>query len=309
MPQTYPKMDAGKTVKNKPSNSKPGLRTAEESMQWKRAENASTSTINLFTFRRVFQDIPECRTALIHNLTGCDLTALRKAIGFWLSKKEKRVHASILPDVFRDMDWTKDVDEVIMIGRGLEFSQVEKLAWCQNYDLMPCQKMVPFMVMLRAPVSTPNLVPWVEQFLRVMRRSTSMRVTKEAKLTNGTSAPVAAINGFAAGAAIYIPITVLTLEWPRDQLARFTTDGAIIMSLFQPALRDVKWIMAANVESNELRYEKAGVITYKRQDTFRFIIRHRCQIKVSLMLSPGLAYPCDSLAEVLPVLIRVARNG
>ena len=206
------------------------------------------------------------------------------------------------------MDWTKDIDEVIMIGWGLEFSQIEKLTWCQNYDLMPCQKMVSFMIMLHASVSTPNLIPWVEQFLWVMRRSTSIRVTKKAKLINRTSAPVAAINEFAAGAAIYISIMILTLEWPWDQLTRFTTDGAIIMFLFQSALRDVKWIMTANVESNELWYEKAGVITYKRQDTFCFIIWHQCQIKVSLMLSLSLAYLCDSLTEILPVLICVVRN-
>ena len=240
MLQAYQKMDVSKTVKNKLSNSKSGLQTAEELMQWKCAENTSTSMINLFTFRRVFQNIPECRTALIHNLTGCDLITLRKMIKFWLLKKKKRVHTSILSDVFEDMNWTKNVDEVIMIEWGLKFSQVEKLAWCQNYDLMPCQKMISFMIMLHALISTSNLVLWVKQFLQVMRHSTSMRVMKETKLINRTSALVAVISEFTAGAAIYISITVLTLEWSQDQLARFITDEAIIMFLFQSALRDVK---------------------------------------------------------------------
>jgi hypothetical protein len=52
--------------------------------------------MELAMFRRVFQDIPKYRAALIRCLAGGNLIALRKAIGFWLSYKEKRVYLGFL---------------------------------------------------------------------------------------------------------------------------------------------------------------------------------------------------------------------
>ena len=46
-------------------------------------------TMDLFKFRGVFHDIYECRTMIIRCLAGSYLIALRQAIGFWLSNKEK----------------------------------------------------------------------------------------------------------------------------------------------------------------------------------------------------------------------------
>ncbi len=79
-------------------------------------EDTSAFTMELAMFRRVFQDIPECRAALIRCLAGGNLIALRKAIGFWLSYKEKRAYFGFLWDVFEQMKWTEDAGRVTMMG-------------------------------------------------------------------------------------------------------------------------------------------------------------------------------------------------
>ena len=66
-------------------------------------------TVELSKFRRLFQDIPDCRTILVRCLSGANLIALRRAVGFWLSDREKRAHLSLLWDVFEHMKWSEEL--------------------------------------------------------------------------------------------------------------------------------------------------------------------------------------------------------
>ncbi|KAK3169327.1 hypothetical protein OEA41_008710 [Lepraria neglecta] len=197
--------------------------------------------------------------------------ALRKAIGFWLSGNEKKAHLSLLWDVFEDMNWTKDADRVTMMGRGLDFRRAE--AQIRDSALIHCKKMVPFIVMIRAPVDYETLVPWTKQVLSNVMCSTRMDVVEGDKREDRwDSKSIATIEGFAAGIEISIPITVLTQETPQDQLGTTTIDWTVAMSIFKPTLKNVKRIAITKVEWNKVQYETAAVISYKTVDTLRFII-------------------------------------
>lgn len=245
-------------------------------------------------FRTVFQEIPECRTAIIRCLKGGNLMALRKAIGFWLTESEKKAHLSLLWDIFEDMNWTEDVGGVTMIGRGLDFRQAE--AQLRDGILMHCPKLVPFVVMIRAPVSYEELVLWIKQVLSSVMRSTEMSVVEEGKRENRwDSKSIATIEGFVAGVKLSTPITVLTEETPQDQLEIATIDRSAALSIFKPTLKNVKRIANAKIEWNKIQYETAAVVTYKTVDTLRFIISGPpFMTNVSLILrSPSEGPRCD----------------
>jgi hypothetical protein len=259
-------------------------------------------------FRTVFQDIPECRSAIIRCLTGGNLMALRKAIGFWLSENEKKTHLSLLWDVFENMNWTEDADGVIVMGRGLDYRQAE--AQIRDSALIHCQKLVPFMIMIRAPVDYETLVPWIKQVLSNVMRSTRMSIMERNQCQNRRdSGPIATIEGFAAGIEISVPITVLTHEIPQDQLGTATVDWTIAMSIFQPTLKDVTRIAIAKVEWNKVQYETAAVITYKTVDTLRFIISGPpFMTNISLILGSPLKGPRCDWPDKPQIFIRVV-NG
>ena len=245
-------------------------------------------------FRTVFQDIPECRTAIIRCLAGGNLIALRKAIGFWLSENEKKAHLSLLWDVFEDMNWTEDADGVTMVGRGLDFRRAE--AQIRDSALMHCQKLVPFMIMIRAPVDYETLVPWIKQVLLNVMHSTRMSVMEgDERKSRWDSKSIATIEGFAAGIEISVPITVLTQGTPQDQLGTATVDWNVAMSIFKPTLKNVKRITIAKVEWNKVQYETAAVTSNKTADTLRFIIGGPpFMTTVSLILrSPSEGPRCD----------------
>ena len=75
--------------------------------------------MELSKFRRLFQDLPEGRNTLIRCLSGASLIALRSAVGFWLSDREKRAHLSLLWDVFEHMKWCEDTGGATMMGQAL----------------------------------------------------------------------------------------------------------------------------------------------------------------------------------------------
>ncbi|KAL2056554.1 hypothetical protein ABVK25_002948 [Lepraria finkii] len=220
---------------------------------------------------------------------------LRKAVGFWLSEDEKKAHLSLLWDIFEDMNWTKDTDGVTMIGRGLDFRRAE--AQIRDSALIHCQKMVPFMVMIRAPVHYETLVPWIKQVLLLnVMRSTRMSVVEGDKRKNRwDSKSIATIEGFAAGIEISVPITVLTQETPQDQLGTATIDWTVAMSIFKPTFKNEKRIAITKVEWNKVQYETAAVVSYKTVDTLRFIISGPpFMTNVSLILrSPSEGPRCD----------------
>jgi len=224
-------------------------------------------TMELSKFRKVFQDIPECRTMLIRCLSGANLIALRGAVGFWLSDREKRAHLSLLWDVFEHIKWSEDTGGVTMMGRGLDFRRAEALM--RESAIMHWKKVVPFIIMIRATFDHENLVPWIKQALSSITRSTKMTVTEAARRPNSwDTTPIATIEGLAAGVKISIPITTLAQESPQNQLGTATIDRTAAMSIFQPALNDVTRIAIAKVESDSIRYETANVAAYKTRDTF-----------------------------------------
>jgi len=100
-------------------------------------------------FKEVFQDIPECRTTLICCLSGANLIALRIAIGFWLSDKEKRAHLSLLWDVFEHMEWSENTGEVILIGGGIDSRRIEALMQ-ESIDTR-LRNLFPFIIIIRPP--------------------------------------------------------------------------------------------------------------------------------------------------------------
>jgi len=223
--------------------------------------------IDLSKFRKVFQDIPECRTMLIRCLSGANLLALRGAVGFWLSDREKRAHLSLLWDVFEHIKWSEDTGGVTIIGRGLDFRRAEALM--RESAIMHWKKVIPFIIMIRASFDRENLVPWIKQALSSITRSTKMNVTEAARRPNSWDiTPITTIEGLAAGIKISIPITTSARESPQNQLGTATIDRTAAMSIFQPALNDVTRIAIIKVESDSIRYETANVAAYKAKDTF-----------------------------------------
>ena len=224
-------------------------------------------TMELSKFRRVFQDIPECRTILIRCLSGANLFVLRRAVGFWLLDREKRAHLSLLWDVFEHMKWSEDMGGVTMVGRGLDFRRVEALM--RESAAMHWNKVVPFIIMIRPPFDYENLVPWTKQALSSITRSTKMTVTEAAKRPNfWDTTPIATIEGLAAGVEISVPITTVAQQAPQSQLGHATIDRAAAMSIFQPVLNDVTRIAIVKVELDSVRYETGNVAAYKGNDTF-----------------------------------------
>lgn len=106
--------------------------------------------MDLSKFGSVFQDMSECRTVIIRCLAGSRLIALLEAVGFWLTSKEKRTYLSLVWDLLEHVEWTKSTGRVTMIGRGLDFRQVESLF--RDAAILRWQKLAPFVVMIRAPV-------------------------------------------------------------------------------------------------------------------------------------------------------------
>ena len=171
--------------------------------------------MKLSMFRRVIQDISEYRTILIRCLSGVNLFALRRAVGFWLSDREKRAHLSLLWDVFEYMKWNEDMGGVIMMGRGLDFRRVEVLV--RESATMHRKKLVPFLIMIRSSFGYENLVPWTKQVLLSITCSTRITVMKAAKYPNfWDTTPIATIEGFAASVEISIPITTVAQEAPQS---------------------------------------------------------------------------------------------
>ena len=187
----------------------------------------ASSTMDLSIFRTLFQDLPECRKLIIRCLAGGNLMALRKAIGFWLSENEKKSHLSLLWDVFEDMNWIDDVDGVTMIGRGLDFHRAE--GQLRDSSLTHCSELVPFVIMIRAPVPYDKLVPWIKQILSNMTRSTKMRVVEGSKRKNRWDSKfIATIEGFVAGVKIFAPVTVLTRETRQDRFSSNNREWAAL---------------------------------------------------------------------------------
>lgn len=179
--------------------------------------------MKLFMFRRMFQDISECRATLIRCLAGDNLIALRKIIEFWLSNKEKRAHLGLLWNVFEHMKWTEDAGRVIMMGRGLDFRRAEALV--RDSVLMRWPKVVPFIIMIRALVDYENLISWITRTLLSIRSSTKMNVTEVASRENRwDTKPIVILEGLAAGFDMFIPITILTQGTSQDQLGIATVD-------------------------------------------------------------------------------------
>lgn len=159
--------------------------------------------MSLSLFRNVFQDIPECRKELIECLSGGSLIALRRAIGFWLSTQEKTDHLSLLNDVFENMNWTAAADKVTIVGQGLDFRSLE--ARFGKVSSFLNTRMVPFIVLVRAPVRWGALIRWTRHLLTEMRRSTSWDVTELSKKRNKWDArPLILLKGRAAGIEISI---------------------------------------------------------------------------------------------------------
>ena len=224
-------------------------------------------TMELSKFRRVFEDIPDCRTILIRCLSGANLIALRRAVGFWLSSREKRAHLSLLWDVFEHMKWSEDTGGVTMMGRGLDFRRAEALM--RESALMHWEKVVPFIIMIRPPFNYENVVPWTREALLSITRSIKMAVTEAAERPNlWDTTPIATIEGLAAGVEISIPITTLAEEAPQSQLGHATIDRAAAMSIFQPVLNEVTRIAVVKVGLDSVRYETGNVAAYKANDTF-----------------------------------------
>ena len=90
---------------------------------------------------------------------------------------------------------------------------------------MHCQKLVPFMIMIRALVDYEKMVPCIKQVLSNVMRSTRMSIMEgNRRQKRWGSKPIATIEGFTASIEISIPITVLIQEIPKDQLGTATVD-------------------------------------------------------------------------------------
>jgi hypothetical protein len=224
--------------------------------------------MDLSKFKRVFQDIPECRTILVCCLSGANLIALRMAIGFWLSDKEKSAHLSLLSDVFEHMEWSENVGELILMGGGVDSRRVEE--FMQESAGMRPKKMFPFVIMIRPPLfGYGSLVLWAKMALLSVKRSTKMTVTEASDFPEvWDPTPIATVDGFAADVAISIPITMLAQEAPQSQVGHATIDRAAAMSIFQPVLDNVIRIAIVRITINFVRYETGLVYTYKANDSF-----------------------------------------
>lgn len=230
-------------------------------------ESSTIHTMEIARFRNVFQVIPECRKTLLCCLTGGELIALRRAIGFWLSKNEKRTYLNLVWDIFHNLDWVQSATQVTMMGRSLDGCQVE--ACLKEQTLTPHATMVPFIIMIRAPVCYDSLAPWTKWIQSAMERCTPMNVVDGPKKRNRWDAIASfTLEGSAAGMDISIPITLLSEDTLKQQLGTATTSSTTAMSIFQPKLEEVKRITIARLRPSGIRYATAPVITYKTVDAF-----------------------------------------
>lgn len=242
--------------------------------------------MKLFMFRRMFQDISECRATLIRCLADDNLIALRKIIEFWLSNKKKRAHLSLLWNVFEHMKWIENADRVIMMRRDLDFRRAEALV--RDSVLMRWSKMISFIIMIRALVDYENLIPWITRTLSSIRSSTKMNVTEVTSRENRWDTKfIVILEGLAAEFDMFIPITILTQGTPQDQLETATIDWTAAMFIFQPAIRNVNRIAIAKTKLSNFEYETATVVIYKTVDTFCLVISDSSfMTNVSLILKP-----------------------
>lgn len=209
---------------------------------------------------------------------------LRKTIEFWLSKSEKKTHLSLLWDVFENMNWIENVDEITMIERDLNFRQVE--AQFRDDTLMHCSKLISFVVMIRAFVNYEELILWIKQILSSMMRSIEMSVVEESKRENKWNSKfIVIIEEFVIDVKLSTSITILTQETSQDQLEIAIIDRSVAMFIFKSMLKNVKRIAIVKIEWNKIQYETTIVVTYKIVDTLRFIINDfSFMINVSFIL-------------------------
>ena len=259
-------------------------------------------------FRRVFQDISECRVMLICCLADDNLITLRKIIEFWLSNKKKRAHLSLLWNVFEHMKWIENADRVIMMRRDLDFRRAEALI--QDTVLMRWSKMISFIIMIRAFIDYENLIPWITRTLSSIRSSTKMNVTEVTSRENRWDTKlIVIIEELAAEFDMFIPITILTQKTSQDQLEIAIVDWTAAMFIFQPAIRNVNRIAIAKTKLSNVEYETAIVIIYKTVDTFCLVISDSSfTINVSLILkSSSEGSRCD-WSDNSHVFMRVISN-
>ena len=210
--------------------------------------------------------------------------ALRSAIGFWLSDRERRDHLHLLNDAFETMRWAETADQVTLLGRGLDFRLAE--AQLKEHSLTSSAPMIPFIVMIRAPVRHEALTLWTQRLLTVLIHSTSWTALEETTREHRSAAqPKIFINGIAADVNISIPITVLSKDIPSNQLGQAETPCSAAMSIFQPHLEKTENVLIAKVLLARIYYETAHVVVYKTTGTFIIVIDgpsyHTC---VSLIL-------------------------
>ena len=227
--------------------------------------------MDLLRFKSVIQDISECRPLIIRLLAGSSLISLRQAVGFWLSNKEKQAYLTLIWDVFQNMKWIKSTERVTILGRGLDFRQVELLF--QDAATLNWEKIVPFVVMVRAPVCLEHLTSWTNEALPGMKYCTRMCVTEADRpdFQNHTR-PIATIKGRAAGFDVSIPVTVMTQDVPQYQLGTATLDRPAAMSIFQPILNKTNRITVAKITLGCTEYGTANVAAYQTIDTFNIVI-------------------------------------
>lgn len=167
--------------------------------------------MKLLKFRKVFQNISECQIILIHCLSDVNLFALWRAVSFWLSNRKKRVHLSLLWEVFEHIKWSENMKETIIIEWGLNFHWVEALMW--ESVIMHWKKVISFIIMIQSSFNYDNLVSWTKQALLSIMCSTKMTVTEAAEHSNfWNTTLIATIEDSAAGVEIFISITTLAQE-------------------------------------------------------------------------------------------------
>ena len=165
-------------------------------------------TVKLFKFRKMFQNIFDCRNIFIHCLSSVNLFALRKAIDFWLLNKEKRAHLNLLWNVFEHMKWSESIREIIMMRRDLDFRRVEALM--RESVIMHWKKMIFFIIMIRSSFDYKNLVLWIKQALLNITRFIRMTVTKATERSNFWNTMfIVIIEEITVDVEIFISITTL----------------------------------------------------------------------------------------------------
>ena len=261
--------------------------------------------MDLSRFRSVFQDISECRTLIIRCLASSNLIALRQAVGFWLSSKEKRAYLNLVWDVFEHIKWIESTGRVTMMGRGLDFCRVESLF--RDAAILHWENLVPFVVMIRAPVCFEDLTSWTKQALPALTYGTKMSIIEaDSREFQWNTIPIATIKGFAAGFDVSIPITVMTQDVPQYQLGIAALDRPAAMSVFQPTLDKTNRIAVARIDLNSIEYETAKVATYKTIDTFIIVINGPpFMTNVSLILKSPSEGPRCNWPDNPQVLTRV----